>query len=65
MAAVLFEDEPFDEEKQAYIQKIISSMMKTLKKYNVQDVVDKNFNSMNINVQMIESDYFRFLSLIE
>ncbi len=63
MAAVLFEDEPFDEKKQAYIQKIISSMMKTLKKYNVQDVVDKNFNSMNINVQMIESDYFRFLSL--
>ena len=63
LAAVLFEDEPFDEKKQVYIQKIISSMMKTLKKYDVQEVIEKNFNSMSVNTQMVECDYFRFLSL--
>lgn len=63
LAAVLFEDEPFDEKKQVYIQKIISSMMKTLKKYEAQEVVEKNFNSMSVNTQLVECDYYRFLSL--
>lgn len=63
LAATLFEDEPFDDKKQVYIQKIISSMMKTLRKYGAEDVVVKNFNDMSINTGLVTCDYFRFLDL--
>lgn len=63
LAAALFEDEPFDEKKQVYIQKIISSMMKTLRKYGAEEVVEKNFNNMSINTDIVQCDYFRFLDL--
>lgn len=49
IAAVLFEDELYDLKKQAYIQKIISSMMKTLRGLGAADVIRKNYNSLAIN----------------
>lgn len=60
-AAILFEDESFDEKHQNYMQKIISSMMKTLRKYGVEAVIDKQFNSMRIRTDKVECDYYYFL----
>ena len=58
-----FEDEEFDDKKQVYIQKIISAMMKTLRKVGAEDVVNKGFNSMSVNVNKVDCDYYRFLDL--
>lgn len=60
-AAILFEDEPFDIKKQNYMQKIISSMMNTLKKHKVEGVILKGFNEMRIDVSKVECDYYRFV----
>jgi hypothetical protein len=62
-AAVLFEDEMFDEKLQNYMQKIISSMMKTLRMYQVEAVVEKAFNSMRVDSTKIECDYYYFIDL--
>lgn len=63
LAAALFEDEEFDDKKQVYIQKIISAMMKTLRRVGAEDVVNKGFNSMSVNVDKVDCDYYRFLDL--
>ena len=60
-AAILFEDESFDEKHQNYMQKIISSMMKTLREYGVEGVIDKQFNSMKIRTDKVECDYYHFI----
>ena len=62
-AAVLFEDEIFDEKLQNYMQKIISSMMKTLRIYGVEAVMEKAFNSMRVDTTKIECDYYYFIDL--
>lgn len=63
MAATLFEDAPFDAKNQNYIQKIISSMMKTLREYKAEEVVIKEFNQMRLDVSKIECDYYHYLDL--
>ena len=60
-AAILFEDELFDEKHQNYMQKIISSMMQTLREYGVEDVIGKQFNSMRIHTDKVECDYYHFI----
>lgn len=62
-AAILFEDEAFDEKQQGYMQKIISSMMKALRSYGVDSIVVKEFNSMRIDPLKIECDYYHFVDL--
>ena len=63
IAAVLFEDEPYDLKQQAYIQKIISAMMKSLRKCNAADVVFKKYNSLSVNTSKLDCDYYRFKEL--
>ena len=63
IAAALFEDEPYDLKQQAYLQKILSAMMKSLKKIGAEKVVNKSYNSMSVNVSLIDCDYYRFLEL--
>ena len=62
-AAILFEDEIYDEKLQNYMQKIISSMMKTLRAHGMEEVIQKEFNSMKINTSKIECDYYHFLEV--
>lgn len=62
-AAILFEDEIYDEKLQNYMQKIISSMMKTLRKYGVEEVIEKEFNSMRVDTSKIECDYYHFIEI--
>lgn len=63
IAAALFEDEPYDLKQQAYLQKIFSAMMKSLKKIGCEKVVNKSYNSMSVNVSLIDCDYYRFKEL--
>jgi shikimate kinase len=62
-AAVLFEDDPFDDKKQNYMQKIISSMMKSLRSCGAERVICKEFNSLSIDVDKVSCDYYRYIAL--
>lgn len=63
IAAVLFEDMPYDIKQQAYMQKIFSSMMKSLRACNAENVVFKKYNSLSVNVSKLDCDYYRFKEL--
>ena len=65
LAAVLFEDEPFDHKNQIYIQKIISSMMKCLRENDAAEVVEKNFNSIALKTEKVNCDYYEYLAAHE
>ena len=60
IAATIFEDKFYDKKQQVYIQKIISSMMKTLREYGAEDVVSKTYNSLSVVPDKIDCDYYRF-----
>lgn len=60
--SVLFEDVPYDKKKKMYLQKIISSLMKTLRDFNAESVVVKSYNSMAVNTKLIDCDYYNFLN---
>jgi two-component SAPR family response regulator len=62
-AAVLFEDVIFDDKLHNYTQKIISSMMKSLRAHGVEAVIEKAFNSMKVNPLLISCDYYFFIEL--
>lgn len=62
-AAVLFEDDPFDDKKQNYMQKIISSMMKSLRSCGAEQVICKEFNSLSVDVDKVSCDYYRYIAL--
>lgn len=61
MAGILFEEQEYDRSRQAYIQTIIASLNKTLKNYNVQNVLVKGYNSLAIKTDLLECDYYKFL----
>lgn len=63
IAAALFEDEPYDLKQQSYLQKIVSSMMKSLKKAGAEKAVFKKYNSLAVNTSVIDCDYYRFKEL--
>lgn len=60
IAAVLFEDEPYDRKQQGYTQKIISSLMNTLRQCGAADLVVKKYNSIAIRPELVDCDYYRF-----
>ena len=63
LAAVLFEDDSSSPKQMLYLQKIISSMMQTLKAHNAADIIKKSYNAIALNDEMIDCDYYRFLHL--
>lgn len=63
LAAVLFEDDVHSNKQLLYLQKIISSMMKTLKAHNAANVIHKSYNAIALNDAMVDCDYYRFLKM--
>lgn len=63
IAAALFEDGAYDKKQRGYVQKIISSMMQSLKSAGAQDVIQKAYNSMSVNTALVDCDYYRFAAL--
>lgn len=61
LVGILFEDEPMDAKKKSYIQKIISIMVKDLEAAGVAGVIRKNYNSLAIDVKLIDCDYYKLL----
>ena len=43
------------------IQSVIMGMMKTLKEAEAEDVVIKNYNSMSIDVNKVDCDFYRYI----
>ena len=63
IAAALFEDEPYDKKQQGYLQQLKSSMMRALKKVGAEGAVNKSYNSISVNVDTLDCDYYRFAEL--
>ena len=63
LAAVLFEDNEFSTKQMLYLQKIVSSMMQTLKAHNAANVIHKTYNAIALNDEVVDCDYYRFLKM--
>lgn len=63
LAAVLFEDNEFSTKQMLYLQKIVSSMMQTLRKHNAAKVIHKTYNAIALNYEAVDCDYYRFLMM--
>lgn len=63
IAAALFEDEPFDKKQQNHVQQLIYAMMKSLKKAGVEEAVERGYNALAVNADVIDCDYYRFNEL--
>ena len=63
LAAVLFEDTEYSTKQMLYLQKIVSSMMQTLREHNAANVVHKTYNAIALNDETVDCDYYRFLKM--
>lgn len=61
LAAVLFENSMYDDKQKSYIQKIISTLMMNLREQHAEHVVQKQYNSIRVNMDTIQCDYYDFL----
>lgn len=60
IAAVLFEDEPYSRKQANYMQKIISSMLQSLREVHAEEIIQKNFNMIRVDCKRIDCDYYHF-----
>lgn len=63
IAAVLFEDEPYDKKQLNYMQQLIHTMIKSLKNVSAEAAVIKDYNSLAVNTKLLDCDYYRFKEL--
>lgn len=63
IGAALFEDSLYDRKQQVYLQKIASSLMQTLKQYDLAAIIHKSYNNISVDISAIDCDYYRFLEL--
>ncbi len=63
VAAVLFEDRPYDYSVQKQVQVYIHDMMRTLKKARAEDIIVKRYNSLAVNPDKFQCDYYDFLKM--
>ena len=63
LAAVLFEDNEHSSKQMLYLQKIVSSMMQTLRAHNAANVIHKTYNAIALNNEVVDCDYYRFLKM--
>ena len=63
IAAVLFEDAPYDEKQQNYVQKLIQALVKSLKAVDAEDVIVRSYNALAVNTRVLDCDYYRFKEL--
>lgn len=60
LAAMLFEDQPYDARQRNYMQGIIFSMMSSLKSVGAENAVIKHYNSLAIDPAAVDCDLYRF-----
>lgn len=59
--AILFEDGDYNRSMKSYYQTIVADMRNSLKKAGAGEVICKAYNSIAVNADMLECDYYRFL----
>ncbi len=63
IAAVLFEDEPYDTRQQNYVQQLIHAMIKSLKAVGAEEAIVRSYNALAVNTKVLDCDYYRFKEL--
>lgn len=63
LGSALFEDDSHDRKQQVYLQKIVSTLMQTLKQHGLSSIVQKSYNNISLDTSGIDCDYYRFLEL--
>lgn len=61
IASVLFEDKEYGRSVKNQVQTIISSMMKTLREYDTERIIVRQWNSIAVDAAAVHCDYFDFL----
>jgi len=64
IAAVLWEDKPYDKSLRNQIQAAISEMMKSLKVHDLGDMINKSWNQIAVDKTKIKCDYYDMLDMI-
>ena len=60
LTSVLFENAEDDEKKKDYTQQLISTLIRTFKQLGVEKVINKSYNSISVNVDYLDCDYYKF-----
>lgn len=63
LAAVLFEDSPYDPTHQSYMQTVITSMRHALHEAGADKVIIKTFGMLSIDTTLLDCDYYRFMKM--
>ncbi len=61
ICAILWEDAPYDRTKNSYLQTIIVELKRTLKQAGVENILQKSRNSLSVNPENFDCDYYRFM----
>ena len=64
IAAVLWEDKPYDKSLRNQIQAAISEMMKTLKEHDIVDIINKSWNQIAVDKSRVSCDYYDMLDMV-
>lgn len=61
IALILFEDKMYSTSVKNQVQTVISELKKTLKKYGIEEILVRKWNSLAINTEKITCDYYDFI----
>ncbi len=61
LANILFEDKLYDNSTKSYIRKLISDLVKVLKEYNIENMIIRNHNSICVDINIFECDYYNYI----
>ena len=65
IAAVLWEDKPYDKSLRNQIQSAISEMMKTFKEHDLGDIIMKSWNQIAVDRTKVNCDYYDMLEMVQ
>jgi len=64
IAAVLWEDKPYDRSLRSQIQAAISEMIKSLKEHSLSDIINKSWNQISVDKSKVSCDYYDMLDMV-
>ena len=60
LTSTLFENAEDDDKKKEYTQQLISTMMRTLRDIGAEGIINKSYNSIGIDPELIDCDWYKF-----
>lgn len=61
LAAILYEDEPYERAIQNRIHQVIFAMMKALKKEGIEDIIIRSHSEIALDTSKVDCDYYKLL----